>query len=60
MTRPIRLYVIATGLVFALLTAVHIWRVFEEPGLMSDAWFIGATIVSAALGIAAALVARRT
>jgi len=52
-------YVVATGVVFALLTVVHLWRIIEEPHLASDPWFILATVVSAALSVTAWLVARR-
>jgi hypothetical protein len=55
----VKTYVIATGVVFALLTLAHVWRVFEEPHLASDPWFVLTTIVSAALAVAAWRVARR-
>jgi hypothetical protein len=52
-------YVIVTGVVFGLLALVHVWRMFEEPHLTRDVWFITATIVSAALSVAAWVAARR-
>ena len=52
-------YVVATGLLFALLTLVHLWRIVEEPHLASDPWFVLATAVSAALCIVAWRLSRR-
>jgi hypothetical protein len=52
-------YVIATGVLFGLLTLAHVWRMFEEPHLASDPWFLLVTFAIAALGIAAWRVARR-
>jgi hypothetical protein len=53
-------YVIATGVVFGLLTLVHLWRIAEEPHLASDPWFMLVTVVSAALGLAAWRLVRRS
>jgi hypothetical protein len=52
-------YVVATGLLFALLTLVHLWRMAEEPHLASDPWFVLATAVSAVLSIVAWWLSRR-
>ena len=52
-------YVVATGLLFALLTLVHLWRMAEEPHLVSDPWFVLATAVSAVLCIVAWWLSRR-
>lgn len=52
-------YVVATGTVFALLTLAHLWRIVEEPRLASDPWFLFATVVAAALSVAAWRVARK-
>ena len=54
-----RAYVIATGVVFALLTLAHVWRLFVEPHLATDPWFMLATLVAASLSVAAWWVARR-
>jgi hypothetical protein len=54
-----RTYVIVTGGVFALLTAAHVLRLFVEPHLVRDPWFVGATIVSTVLSLTAWLVARQ-
>jgi len=42
-----RSYVVATGVVFGLLTLAHLWRIVEEPHLASDPWFILITITAA-------------
>ena len=54
-----RIYVIATGVVFALLTLAHVWRIFVEPQLATDPWFMFFTLVAASLSVVAWLVARR-
>lgn len=52
-------YVIATGVLFGILTLVHVWRMAVEPHLASDPWFILATVISAALCLLAWRLARR-
>ena len=42
-------YVITTGVIFGLLTLVHIWRVTEERHLATDPWYILVTVAAAAL-----------
>jgi len=43
-------YVVTSGVVFTLVTLVHLWRLAaENRGLAADPWFIFATGVSAAL-----------
>jgi uncharacterized membrane protein len=54
-----RTYVIVTGVVFALLTAAHVLRLFVEPHLVRDPWFVGATLISTILALMAWRVARR-
>jgi hypothetical protein len=44
-------YVMTTGTLFALLTLVHIWRVFEEPALAKDPWYWLITAVAGAMGV---------
>lgn len=47
-----RTYVIATGSIFALLTAAHIWRmVWEDHSLATDPLYLAITIIAAALGV---------
>jgi hypothetical protein len=55
----LRTYVIATGVVFGLLTLAHAWRLVIEPHLATDPWFILFTVVAAFLSVAAWWVARR-
>ncbi len=54
-----RTYVIATGVVFGLLTLAHIWRLAVEPHLATDPWFMLFTVVAASLSVAAWRVTRR-
>jgi hypothetical protein len=43
-------YVMTTGVLFGLLTVVHVWRVLEEgPGLAADPWYVLTTLAAAAL-----------
>jgi hypothetical protein len=43
-------YVMTTGVLFGLLTVVHVWRVFAEgPRLASDPWYVLITLAAAAL-----------
>jgi hypothetical protein len=43
-------YVTTTGIIFALLTVAHVWRVFEEgPHLATDPWYALITLAAAAL-----------
>lgn len=56
-----RAYVITTGVVFGLLTAVHVWRVIVEGAqLAKDPWWILVTAIAAALSIWAFVVLRRS
>ena len=51
-------YVIVTGLIFALLTMMHVWRMIEEPHLARDPWFLFITIAAAGLSLGAWRVVR--
>jgi hypothetical protein len=42
-------YVAVTGVLFAVLALVHVWRLFEEPHLARDPFFVGMTLLAAAL-----------
>jgi hypothetical protein len=55
-----RAYVIATGVVFGLITLAHVWRIVVEPRLATEPWFLLTTIVSAALCVGAWRVMRRS
>ena len=55
-----RAYVIATGVVFGLITVAHLWRLAVEPYLLREPWFMLFTVVAASLAVAAWWVTRRT
>ena len=55
-----RTYVIATGVIFGLITMAHIWRLAVEPHLLWEPWFMLLTLVAAGLAVAAWRVTRRT
>lgn len=43
-------YIAITGIIFGLLTGVHIWRaIAESPAMAAEPWFILLTAVAAAL-----------
>ena len=46
-----RAYVTTTGIVFTLITLVHVWRVVEERTLATQPWFILITIISASFAV---------
>ena len=55
-------YLMTTGVVFALLTIAHIWRMMSEGGFHGDRdpWFILITLISAAFAIWAFQLLRKT
>lgn len=53
-------YVITTGTIFGLLTVAHICRIFVEPHLAKDPWFILFTLLALALCLWACRVLRRS
>lgn len=53
-------YVILTGVIFGLITAAHIWRLFAEPAMARTPWFIALTLVTAILSIWSFRLAKRT
>lgn len=56
-----RVYVATTGVLFALLAVLHVWRaVAESASLARDPWYLVITLAAAALSIWAMLVLRRT
>jgi hypothetical protein len=55
-----KVYVVATGAVFGLITLAHVWRIVEEPRMAAEPFFLLLTAVSAALSIAALVLARRS
>jgi hypothetical protein len=56
-----RCYVAATGIVFALIFAAHVARLFAEgSGLLREPFFIGTSLAALALGVwALVLLTRR-
>ncbi|MES2176657.1 MAG: hypothetical protein V4550_02235 [Gemmatimonadota bacterium] len=44
-----RAYVITTGVVFGLLAAAHVWRIFVEGSGVAKPPFVAITVVAAAL-----------
>ena len=52
-------YIIVTGIVFALLTVAHVLRLFAEPHLVGEPWFMVVTLAAAGLAVAAWRVVRR-
>ncbi|GJG89357.1 hypothetical protein tb265_48520 [Gemmatimonadetes bacterium T265] len=56
-----RAYLLTTCVVFALLTAAHLWRIVAEtPALARDPWFVLITAASPTLSVWAGVVVRRT
>jgi hypothetical protein len=55
-----RIYVMITGGLFALLTLVHVWRLVEERNLATDPFFILITLLAAGLGVWALSLLRRS
>jgi len=56
----LKTYVVTTGVVFALLTAVHVWRMFVERNLLVEPWFIGITVATALVALWASRVLWRS
>ena len=55
-----RAYIITTGVVFALIVVMHLWRmVAESHALASDPHFVILTVLSAALSVWAFSLLRR-
>lgn len=42
-------YLVTTSVLFALLAATHVVRVFQERHLARDPWFIATTLIAVAL-----------
>ena len=54
-----KLYLIITGIIFALITIAHIVRMAVEPHVLTEPVYLLLTLVSAALAIWAVLLLRR-
>jgi hypothetical protein len=44
-------YVMTTGVLFALLTLAHVWRMSEERHLASEPWYLLITAATAVLSL---------
>ena len=44
-----RAYIATTGVLFVLLAVAHVFRVFQEPHLARDPWFLLTTLLSVIL-----------
>jgi hypothetical protein len=56
----VKAYVMTTGILFGVLTVVHLWRALEEgPRLATDPWFVLITLLAAALCVWAWRLLRR-
>jgi hypothetical protein len=53
-------YVMTSGTVFALLTLAHIWRVFVEPHLAKEPWFVLFTLIALTLSLWAGRLLKRS
>lgn len=53
-------YIITTGVLFLLLTIIHVVRLVEERQLATDPWFLSITILSLALSAWALRLYRQT
>jgi len=49
----VKAYLATTGVLFALLAVLHVWRLVAEwPGIRADFWFVaGGALLSAALAL---------
>lgn len=54
-----RAYVIATGVIFLLITVAHLARMATEPHVLTEPLYLLLTLLSAALAIWAVVVLRR-
>jgi hypothetical protein len=54
-----RVYVIVTGIIFALITIAHTVRMAVEPHVLTEPVYLFLTLLSAALAIWAVVVLRR-
>lgn len=60
LSRPLKVYVVTTGIIFALITLAHIARAFAEgPHVVTDPFFVGVTVLAIALAIWALALVRR-
>ena len=56
-----RTYLLATGVIFALIVVAHVWRIVSEShALAREPWFMALTLVAAAMSGWAFWLAART
>ncbi len=56
-----RTYVVVTGAIFGVLTLAHVWRIVEEgSSILSNPWWIGITVLAAALCLWSVTLFRRS
>ena len=53
-------YLLTSGAIFGLITAVHLWRVALEPNMLTQAWFLLITLCAAAFCVWAIVLFRET
>jgi len=44
-----RAYVMTTGILFGLLTLIHVWRYIQEGSQIVEPFFVGITVLAAGL-----------
>ena len=44
-------YIVATGVLFGLITVAHVWRMFEERQLAREPWYVLITVAAAILTV---------
>jgi len=53
-------YLIATGILFGLLAAIHVWRYIEEGPTVANPFFLGITVLAAGFCVWAIRLLRTT
>jgi hypothetical protein len=57
----VKAYLLTTGVIFAVLTVLHAWRMFAEAGgPLREPWFVFITLVAAAFTVWAGVLFRQT
>ena len=55
-----KVYIIITGVIFALITIAHFVRMVMEPHVLTEPMYLFLTLLSAALAIWAVILSRRS
>jgi hypothetical protein len=53
-------YIATTGVLFLLLTVIHVLRAFQETGIARDPWYVLITLVAFALSLWALMLLRKS